>query len=171
MLMESEFKGISISELCRRAGVERRTFYNHYNDLYELVDECTLDFTNLTDFLPPKVSYAKWNPKPRGKPFCLMMRENERYQHLFFDPELKERCINDSLIFILPWICFVLRRNTDLQIEEIESFITYSFIGCFESTRRYLDCSDEEWERRKKAIDKYNMSGMKLISVLQDHKD
>ena len=65
MLMESEFKGISISELCRRAGVERRTFYNHYNDLYELVDECTLDFTNLTDFLPPKVSYAKWNPKPR----------------------------------------------------------------------------------------------------------
>ena len=168
MLAETGFSGLTISELCRRSGVERRTFYNHYDDLYGLVDECVLDFINTTDYMPPKVSYAKWNPKPRGKPFCLAIRENKRYQPLFFDPDLRERCIDDSIMFILPWICFVLRRNTDLSIEEIESIITFAFIGCFDSARINIGCSDEEWELKKKAIDKYNMSGMRLISVLKD---
>ena len=38
LLSEERFDTISISKLCKRAGINRGTFYLHYQDKYQMVD-------------------------------------------------------------------------------------------------------------------------------------
>ena len=38
LLSEEKFENISISKLCKRAGIYRGTFYLHYQDKYQMVD-------------------------------------------------------------------------------------------------------------------------------------
>lgn len=44
MLMEMPFSRITIKELCRRAGLNRSTFYAHYADLNDLFDNMEQEF-------------------------------------------------------------------------------------------------------------------------------
>jgi len=38
LLSEEKFENISISKLCKRAGINRGTFYLHYEDKYQMID-------------------------------------------------------------------------------------------------------------------------------------
>ncbi len=40
LLAEKDFEFITVKEICRRAGVNRSTFYLHYETLGDLLDEC-----------------------------------------------------------------------------------------------------------------------------------
>ena len=40
MLKEMPFEDVTVRALSERAGVSRNTFYNHYQDLYALVEDC-----------------------------------------------------------------------------------------------------------------------------------
>ncbi len=44
LLEEKTFEKITVKELCDRSDTSRITFYNHYNDKYELIDEIFQDF-------------------------------------------------------------------------------------------------------------------------------
>ena len=39
LLEEKPIQRISVTELCRKAGVNRSTFYAHYQDIYDLLDK------------------------------------------------------------------------------------------------------------------------------------
>lgn len=39
LLKTRQLNDITVSELCRTANVDRRTFYNHYNNVNEIIDE------------------------------------------------------------------------------------------------------------------------------------
>lgn len=43
LLNDSLFEDISIKELCNRAGISRVTFYTHYNDKFDLIDDVFSD--------------------------------------------------------------------------------------------------------------------------------
>lgn len=44
LLEEKEFEEINVMELCERAGVNRSTFYSHYNNTRELLEEVHIIF-------------------------------------------------------------------------------------------------------------------------------
>ena len=46
LLEEKEFEEINVMELCERAGVNRSTFYSHYNNTRELLEEVHNFFNN-----------------------------------------------------------------------------------------------------------------------------
>ena len=39
MMKERSYQDISVSNLCRNADIGRGTFYLHYNDIYEVIQE------------------------------------------------------------------------------------------------------------------------------------
>jgi len=45
LLAEKDFDYITVKELCQRAGVNRSTFYLHYETIADLLSEC-IDYTN-----------------------------------------------------------------------------------------------------------------------------
>lgn len=44
LLEEKEFSQITVLEVCKRAGVNRSTFYSHYNNTYDLLEEVHISF-------------------------------------------------------------------------------------------------------------------------------
>jgi len=165
LLMEKEFKEISVAELCRKADIERKTFYNHCSDLMELVNDCVYDFTVETDFMPSQVSFSRWRDNPYGKPMCAVIRENKKYQRLLYDPDLMERCLTDIIAFSLPWTTHMVMGATDADRSQLQSVISFSISGCFMMTRMYLDQDEEAWTRVKSSIDKYNNGGLRIITI------
>lgn len=64
LLSEKEINHITITDISKKADINRKTFYNYYSDIYEVMEEIenmmvdtfikrldTIEFTNMTDFL------------------------------------------------------------------------------------------------------------------------
>lgn len=49
LLEHESFEKISVTDICKNANVNRVTFYTHYNDKYELLNELIGDINNLLD--------------------------------------------------------------------------------------------------------------------------
>lgn len=49
LLEEKEFTQITVLEICKRANVNRSTFYSHYNSTYDLLEEVHISFTKELD--------------------------------------------------------------------------------------------------------------------------
>ncbi|WP_057819304.1 TetR/AcrR family transcriptional regulator [Schleiferilactobacillus perolens] len=49
---EKSFDQISVNELCQRADYPRATFYNYFDDKYDLLDYCWLHISQEFQFLP-----------------------------------------------------------------------------------------------------------------------
>ena len=44
LLQEEPFEKVKVSEIARRAGIDRQTFYLHYVDKYDLLDKMNKEF-------------------------------------------------------------------------------------------------------------------------------
>lgn len=52
LLKEKDISKISVSEICRLAGIHRTTFYGHFEDIYALMRSIVGEmYTQLLDFL------------------------------------------------------------------------------------------------------------------------
>ena len=58
LLQRTSFNEISISQLCREAGVGRATFYTHYTGLTDVIDELADDAIDATRDDDPVVAAA-----------------------------------------------------------------------------------------------------------------
>lgn len=47
LLEERGFSDVSVTDICRRAGLNRVTFYLHYSDKYALLEECLLELLSI----------------------------------------------------------------------------------------------------------------------------
>lgn len=88
LMQENEFKNISVKDVTTRADLNRGTFYLHYSDIYQLLqemeEELLMDFqkmidghdhagyrSSLLDIIVPMLDYIEKN-----KPICKIMFEN-----------------------------------------------------------------------------------------------
>ena len=64
LLNEKDMNQITITDIAKKANINRKIFYNYYSDTYEVIEEIqnlvvgafiknigTVEFTNMTDFL------------------------------------------------------------------------------------------------------------------------
>ncbi len=95
LLSEKEFEYISVKEICKEAGVNRSTFYLHYETVGDLLDE-TLDYINAKFdgyFKDARVDVDKINALPLGElylitpeyltPWLNFIKENKRLFQTF----------------------------------------------------------------------------------------
>ena len=87
LLGKKEFEYITIRELCDRAGVNRSTFYLHYDNMTDLLQETTRYVFDkfLTYFSAPNIDYAKcgleeliFTRKEYVIPYLTFIKENQR---------------------------------------------------------------------------------------------
>ena len=70
LLSKKSIEQISITELCRKAGVNRSTFYAHYLDIYDLMEQVSNRFVRnmfqdmIGDIGEPNVGQSSENPHP-----------------------------------------------------------------------------------------------------------
>ncbi len=163
MIAEMGFQNITVSALCRKTEIGRNTFYAHYEKLIDVADDCFFDLALLTDFMPSQVKFSRWVPKSCGRPLCLLLREDKRFQALMFDPYLEERGMEILVSTSMPRIIHTFTARTYMDLDDMRTTIRFSMAGCLKSIKDNLDKSDEEWARIKKTIDLYNLGGLRLL--------
>lgn len=51
LMKQTNFENIKVADICKHALVNRSTFYNHYQDKYDLLDDLLTDFKNRIFYL------------------------------------------------------------------------------------------------------------------------
>ncbi len=118
VLEKKRIEDLSIAEVCRAAGVNRNTFYSHYCDLYELLEE--VKTTYLKYFINQLTQYRK---KSTGMEdmlthFLELIDENR----FFFSVIFSDKSV---LLFLCSLIKYLLEGTLD------SSSVTYSDAAAF----------------------------------------
>ncbi|MCD8023168.1 MAG: TetR/AcrR family transcriptional regulator [Lachnospiraceae bacterium] len=70
LLKKKDISEITVSEICRLAGIHRTTFYGHYEDIYDLMAKMIADFyvKMMDNFLPvDEIDGATWGSAPSSE--------------------------------------------------------------------------------------------------------
>ena len=111
---------ISITELCSKAGINRNTFYYHYNNIYELLDENKqMMIDELTDIL----TVNKTSNKEALTNLCKCIKKHPTFLNILISPNCDIDYFND--------IFSVASENTRAIIENRKEIKT---------SRDYLLC-------------------------------
>lgn len=132
MLLEMSFDKITVSALVKRSGVSSNTFYYHYRDKFELLNEW---FGMKLSIIRTGDDFYTW--QNAIKKFFVMCRDNPRLIHHVFDSISREQL--EHYIFSITDTVFLSyvrkkvagREVPDERIREISRFYTYAFIGFF----------------------------------------
>lgn len=66
MLMETDYAEITVKELCERANINRKTFYNHFSDLDAVLEELLGTFVDQTMSFLNNTAFSGGKLKVRG---------------------------------------------------------------------------------------------------------
>ena len=181
LLHESSFDEVSVSALCRQAQIGRATFYTHYDNLTEVIEELVEDAIKATDrssaksidgmrevarYLNTDHGLRELESKILLLPICQRVADNPKYNVLFKDTALSEYIL--SMIY---------RQEKDYQIavlmkyglteKEAEMLFTYMLAGAFAVNKAMGWKKDEDWMRVQRIILNFVCGGMDTVEKLQ----
>ncbi|MBQ8053732.1 MAG: TetR/AcrR family transcriptional regulator [Lachnospiraceae bacterium] len=177
LLHQISFNEVTVSSLCRQAQVGRATFYTHYDNLTEVIEELVEDAIKATDrssaksidgmrelarYLSTDHGFREMESKILLLPICQLVADNPRYNVLFRDSTLSE--------YILTMI---YRQEKDYQIAELKKYgltekeadmlFTYMLSGSFAVNKALGWKKDEDWMRVQRIILNFVCGGMDAL--------
>ena len=135
LLQKKSFDAITVTEICRTAGIQRSTFYAHYSDPYELLQDMANQV--LKSFWAYWESHAAREPEPKINQenleifFAYVQEHQEQAKALFRE---------QSTVFwepILQWISEQLKTISRDQ-EHIRYAAIFYLSGVVNVTNRWL---------------------------------
>ena len=109
LLRDTPYEKITVTALCRQAGITRATFYLHYDNIDDVLNELLDDALRLTEFDAPypadsamsahyielEKNLKESDPDPDALlPVCQRAADNPKYRILFMDESLSHSIIN-----------------------------------------------------------------------------
>ena len=151
LLQEKEFQKITVTDVVKRADLNRSTFYAHYPDIRGVVEELQNEVLqhNSMQIKNLDVRSLVQNPIPYLQEISHLLGENvELFKRLGHTEELHVR-LDEFRRLIVEQLC--TNENIPQQIRQSPSFFVriHFFIGGMMNTYQqwaegYLDCSLEE---------------------------
>ena len=177
LLHQISFNEVTVSSLCRQAQVGRATFYTHYDNLTEVIEELVEDAIKAMDrssaksidgmrelarYLSTDHGFREMESKILLLPICQLVADNPRYNVLFRDSTLSE--------YILTMI---YRQEKDYQIAELKKYgltekeadmlFNYMLSGSFAVNKALGWKKDEDWMRVQRIILNFVCGGMDAL--------
>lgn len=161
---ERPFAEVTVTALCAQAGVGRQTFYRHYKNTSDVLDE-VLDeaLEKMRSVIEQVDAVPLGGCRNCSATFCSFVREDERYRSLFMDDALAARIVEK----LVPFTCGDYRRKLSdactLTDEQLEGVVFFQLAGCLASAKRAASLDVERWERIQTAIDHYVKGGIESL--------
>ncbi len=158
-LMEQKpFGKISVTEVCKKADINRGTFYLHYLDLEDVLDQLLQEILEKTTGTIEHVMCGGGECKTY--PFCQRMHSDDRYRVLFTDDSITDKLLHTLGNYGKEDFISYLMSHSHLSFQEAEAIYTFQINGCLAINRLmlYNKCSD--WQTIQKTVDAFLKAGL-----------
>ena len=160
----SALADIKVTDLCERAGIGRGTFYRHYRNTTEVLDEVLDDALSQSSSLARHLVSREMRTAGAclgcDMPFCQFVREDKRYSGIFLDESLT-RVVLDKMVESQKGVYLrAMRGICDLSEGELADLLYFQSSGCLSAVRRCINASPEEWARTQAVIDNFILGGL-----------
>ena len=163
LLVEKDYTDITIADLCREAEINRGTFYLHYSNLREVLEELFDDALGRMNHVLVQVGCAPADEQNSRVPLCRFLRENKQYQPLFFSDSLRSVVI--ERLQHSCWEDFARRlgEQNSLSEEILKAIFYFQLNGCLAISKQNVDISDERWAEIQCQVDRFLKNGFENL--------
>ncbi|MBQ8074804.1 MAG: TetR/AcrR family transcriptional regulator [Oscillospiraceae bacterium] len=181
LLSQSDFNYITVSALCREAGVGRATFYTHYTGLTDVIDELADDAIQATkrSSAPGVSGIIQLAEKMRRTtdpqdlapymdllPVCQRVADNPKYKVLFKDSFVSEYMLMNiyrrEREAMLPYLI----DHFNLTAEQADKIFLFGVTGAFAVNRAMGWKKDESWYQVQKVLLTFLEGGYQALGKL-----
>lgn len=134
LLETKDMEKISVTELCKEAGINRATFYNHYDsplallgDIEEHIRQNLEEIATVPHCIEDSVKHLEQ--------LCIYMKENAPVLRIL------QRChLDTELAYTFERVSKhpITSRTQDLDADSLHLISTYMFTGCYFLVREWL---------------------------------
>lgn len=158
LMQEKGFQRATVTELCKRAELNRGTFYLHYLDLNDVLDDILTELMSQTTSAMDHVLCP--NRQCATYPFCDKIRQNDRYQILFLDDSITEHLMRKlSDVGKGAYVTYLMSHSL-LTFQEAEAIFTFQMHGCLAINRLMLRNHCTDWKAVQQTIDGLIRAGL-----------
>lgn len=167
LLQNTPYEKITVTALCKQSEITRATFYLHYNNIDNVLDELLDDALRLTELdaiqpLPSAISnrsieneknIEERNPDPDALlPACQRAASNPKYRILFLDESLSHHMLRKLYQMQKPQRIPEIMRDYHLNEWEAEKIFLYMLHGNFAVNKSLGWDKNEDWYHIQKVI-------------------
>ena len=169
LLQNTSYEKITVTALCKQSEITRATFYLHYNNIDNVLDELLDDALRLTELdaiqpLPSAISnrsieneknIEERNPDPDALlPACQRAASNPKYRILFLDESLSHHMLRKLYQIQKPQRIPEIMRDYHLNEWEAEKIFLYMLHGNFAVNKSLGWEKNEDWYHIQNVIKK-----------------
>lgn len=158
LMREKGFQHVTVTEVCKRAEINRGTFYLHYLDLNDVLDDILTELMSETTCALDHVLCP--NRQCTTYPFCDKIRSNDRYQVLFLDDSVTENLLRKLSDSCKEDYVTYLMSHSLLTFQEAEAIFTFQMNGCLAINRLMLRNQCTDWKCIQQTIDAFIRAGL-----------
>lgn len=148
LLREKEAEKITVTEICKKADINRSTFYQYFYDTYALIEAVEADFFEETDILAERIRTRDYPPQDvtemilqhiyvNREIFSLFIIKNERKG---FQEKLDERV---SALF-REKVLQAYEIPDDVKKEKLDDILLFLTAGFYAAFKQWLNSGCEE---------------------------
>ncbi len=161
LLNTKPYSKITVTEICRKAEINRGTFYIHYYDADDVLDDILQqsfsDVSGAIDHvLCPKKETCTY-------PFCQKVQENDALRPLFLDDTISERIIQKLADGSKEGFVSYLMRHSALTFEQAEAVFYFQMNGCLTINRLMLKNNCRDWHAVQQTVDRFLRAGLQEL--------
>ena len=161
MLKKTAFDKITVSELCKIAGINRGTFYLHYCDLWAVLEE--LEEEALREEPSNEPYQCSLTAEHYECPYCICdkIHTHPEYGVIFFDDSLTAHVIEKIAEQSKNKYVTALVRQLNLTAEQAETIFYFQLNGCLAINKKIYRNGSKNWEASRDLIGGFIQSGLK----------
>ena len=158
LMKQKNFRRITVTEVCRAAEINRGTFYLHYVDLDDVLDELLTEMMKNTASV---VGHIECGDAECGAyPFCEKIRNSEQYQTLFMDESITAKVIEKIAAVSKDDYISALTERTKLSAREAEAVFYFQLHGCLTFNRLMIQNKYADWGKIQSVVDEFIRAGV-----------
>ncbi len=155
------YSKISVTEICRLAEINRGTFYIHYYDVDDVLDDIlNQSFSDVRGTIDHVLCSHK---ETCTYPLCQKVQDNSALWPLFMDDTISERIVAKLSESSKEGFVSYLMRHSDLTFEQAEAVFYFQINGCLTINRLMLKNNCRDWHAIQQAVDRFIRAGLKEL--------
>lgn len=160
-LSKKKFGKITVTAICQICEINRGTFYLHYFDLDDVLDDVLCDaFANTSEVFDQVLCPEKMNCT---YPFCEKMQSNQEFRPLFFDEIASSRLIGKMSDLAKEDFVTKLMQNSILTYEQAEAIFYFQINGCLTINQMMFKNHCTDWKKIQQTIDGFLRAGIQAF--------